>query len=418
MEKRRSASFVDYLAIIFKWRRFIIRTFLIITIGAVIISLIIPVQYTATTTILPPSPQQEALFGLMGASITSSLGGLSGLTGMLPGATTISDLFAVILESGTIIGKIIQKYNLKKVFKTKTTHDASKMLKGITEIRVSPEGIISVSVTWYDKILAANIANSFAEELDKFNTETAMTAGKRYRIFIEQRLEETADDLTKAEEALRNFQEKYRTIALDVEIQSAIGTIAELKSQIILLEVKKGALSSSSQFNNPYLYDINKELRELKKQLSKIEFGDKKTNKSGFGAGFSVPFAKLPELSLEYVRLLRDAKVQEAIYELLTQQYEHAKIMEVKDTPTVQILDRASPPEKKSVPRRSRIVILAAFFSLFLGVSATFFLEWFEHLKTRPDEYVKLVDIRTKLKTDLYNLKFKLLRIFKSRKAD
>lgn len=418
MKKKRAASFVDYLAIIFKWRRFIIRTFLIITIGAVIISLIIPVQYTATTTILPPSPQPEALFGLMGASITSNLGGLSGLTGMLPGATTISDLFAVILESGTITGKIIQKYNLKKIFKTKTTHDASKMLKGITEIRVSPEGIISVSVTWHDKILAANIANSFAEELDKFNTETAMTAGKRYRIFIEQRLEETADDLTKAEEALRNFQEKHRTIALDVEIQSAVGTIAELKSQIILLEVKKGALSSSSQFNNPYLIDINKELRELKKQLSKIEFGDKKTNKSGFGAGFSVPFAKLPELFLEYVRLLRATKVQEAIYELLTQQYEQAKIMEVKDTPTVQVLDRASPPEKKTSPKRSRIVIMAAIFSLFLGVSATFFLEWFEHLKTRPDEYAKIVDIRTKLKTDLHNLKFKLLRIFKSRKVD
>ncbi|GAJ22508.1 unnamed protein product, partial [marine sediment metagenome] len=91
---------------------------------------------------------------------------------------------------------------------------------------------------------------------------------------------------------------------------------------------------------------------------------------SGFGAGFSIPFAKLPELSLEYVRLLRDAKVQEAIYELLTQQYEQAKIMEVKDTPTVQILDRASPPEKKTSPKRSRIVIMAPFSQLDKPISS------------------------------------------------
>lgn len=358
------------------------------------------------------------MFGLMGASLAGNLGNFSGLAGMLPGATSVSDLFAAILESGTIVGKIMHKYDLKKVFKTKSTYDASKMLKDITNIRVSPEGIIVVSVTWKDKQLAADIANSYVEELDQFNTETAMTAGKRYRIFIEQRLKETTDTLVKAEEALKQFQEKHRIIALEVEIESAIATIADLKRQILLLEVKKGTLSSSSQIDNPHLYNINREIRELKRQLSKIEFGNMKENKGEFGAGFSVPLSKLPEVSLEYARLYRDVEVQQVIFEVLTQQYEQAKIMELKDTPTVQVLDKASPPEKRSSPKRRQIVTLAALFSLILGVSVSFFQEWFDHLKTQPDEYVKLVDIRTKLKTDLHNLKFKLLRIFKSRKAD
>lgn len=418
MKKRKSASFVDYLAIIFKRRLFIIKTFLAITLSAAVISLLVPSKYTATTTILPPSSQQESMFGLMGASLAGNLGNFSGLAGMLPGATSVSDLFAAILESGTIVGKIMHKYDLKKVFKTKSTYDASKMLKDITNIRVSPEGIIVVSVTWKDKQLAADIANSYVEELDQFNTETAMTVGKRYRIFIEQRLKETTDTLVKAEEALRQFQEKHRIIALEVEIESAIATIADLKRQILLLEVKKGTLSSSSQIDNPHLYNINREIRELKRQLSKIEFGNMKENKGEFGAGFSVPLSKLPEVSLEYARLYRDVEVQQVIFEVLTQQYEQAKIMELKDTPTVQVLDKASPPEKRSSPKRRQIVTLAALFSLILGVSVSFFQEWFDHLKTRPDEYVKLVDIRTKLKTDLHNLKFKLLRIFKSRKAD
>jgi uncharacterized protein involved in exopolysaccharide biosynthesis len=415
--KERNSSLIYYLSIIFKWRRFIIKTFLAITLSAAVISLLLPSKYTATATILPPSSQQESIFGLMGASLAGNLGDLSGLAGMLPGATSVSDLFAAILESGTIVGKIMHKYDLKKVFKTKSTYDASKMLKEITNIRVSPEGIIVVSVTWKDKQLAADIANSYVEELNQFNTETAMTVGKRYRIFIEQRLKETTDTLVKAEEALRQFQEKHRTIALDVEIESAIATIADLKRQILLLEVKKGTLSSSSQIDNPHLYNINREIRELKKQLSKIEFGNMKENKGEFGAGFSIPFSKLPEVSLEYARLYRDVEVQQVIFEVLTQQYEQAKIMELKDTPTVQVLDKAGPPEKRSSPKRRQIVTLAALFSLILGVSVSFFQEWFDHLKERPNEYAQWINIYAKLSADVHSIKSKLIRIFKPHKV-
>ncbi len=386
------------------------------TLGAIIISFVLPVQFTATATILPPNNQMDIMMGLMSSSISSNLGGFSGLSGLLGGGTTASDLFAAILESGRITGTVIQKYDLKKVFKVKTMYDAGKMLAKITRIRVSPEGIVSVSVTWRDKNLAADIANSYIEELDKFNRETAMTTGKKYRIFVEQRLNETKDSLNKAEEALRKFQEQHRTVALDIEIENAIATIAKLKSEIILREVQKGAVASAGGLNNPYVANIEKELRELKTQLAKIEFGSQDTTRKEFGAGFSVPFVKLPELSLEYARLLRDVKVQEAVYELLTQQYEQAKIMEVKDTPTVQILDRASPPEKKSAPKRSRIIILWAVFGLLFGVSLSFFLEWFENLKKQPDEFARLNDIYIKLKTDLINLKSEFLRIIKPKR--
>ncbi len=416
MKGKKTPSFADYLMIIIKRRYFIIKTFLIVVIASIIISLIIPNKYIATATILPPNPQQDAMMGLIQSSISSGLSGLSGFSSFMPGATTPSDLFAALLTSGRIMGKVIKKHELKKVFRTKTGSDTYEMLRSITKVGVTPEGIISIKITWYDRKLAADIANSFVEELNKFNTETAMTVGKKYRIFIEQRLKDNQKVLEIAEDSLKNYQEKHHTIALDVEIQSAIGTIAELKSQIILLEVKKGALASSAQFNNPYLYDINKELRELKKQLAKIQFGDKQKNGKEFGAGFSVPLLKLPEVSLEYVRLLRDVKVQEAVYELLTQQYEHAKIMELKDTPTVQVLDRASPPEKKTSPKRSRIVIMAAIFSLILGVVSSFCLEAFENLKKHPDEFKKWQDIHGKLKRDFNSVKFWVLKFLKIRK--
>jgi len=410
MKEGKTASLIDYLEIIVKWRKFIIRNVIIVTAAAIIISLLLTQLFTATATILPPNPEQGAMLGILSMNVPSGLAGLARMGGVLPGLTTPSDLFAAIMKSDRIKGEIVKKFDLRNEFKTKTMIDAFEALDDITNIEITPEGIISVSVTYKDKYLATDIANSYIEELDKFNTETAMTVGKRYRIFIEQRLRENMDTLAQAEDDLKIFQEKYRTVALDVEIESAIKTIAGLKSQIILLEVKKGALSSSSQFANPYLHDINKELRELKKQLSKIEFGEKGKSEDEFGAGFSVPFSQLPEVSQKYVKLLRNVKVQEAIYELLTQQYEQAKIMELKDTPTVQILDRAAPPEKRSFPRRTRIVIVAFAFSLFFSVIAVFFIRYYkEKVRQDPTIVQKLNYFRSSIQKDISSI-IKLFR--------
>jgi uncharacterized protein involved in exopolysaccharide biosynthesis len=416
MKKDKTPAFVDYLTVIFKRRTLIYKIVIIGAVVSAIISLLIPNQYTASTTILPPNPQQDMMFGLVSPSIMGSFGGASGLTALLGGGTRPSDLFAAILISDRITGQIIRKYNLKKVFRTKTNHDTRKQLGEITRIGVTPEGMITVAVTWYNKHLAADIANSYIEELDKFNTEAAMTVGKKYRIFIERRLTEAQDSLAKTEEALRKFQEKHHTVALDVEIQAAIETIAQLKSQIILNEVKKGAWSAAGQAGNPYLSNINNELRELRRQLSKIEFGQKGGNTREFGAGFSVPFSELPEVSLEYVRLFRDVKVQEAIFELLTQQYEHAKIMEAKDTPTVQLLDRASPPEKKSTPKRTRIVVLVSTLCLILGIVAVFVLESFENTKKFPERYKQWLDIGEKIRSDFRSAKTFIRRTLRIKK--
>jgi len=404
---KKSEKLIRYLQVLLKWRYFVIKLVLITTIASLIISLLITPQFTATATILPPSSDQMTMLGMISANIPGNIAGLAKISG-LSGMVTPSDLFAAIMHSGRIKGKIIRRFNLMKEFGTKTFSDASKQLDAITKIEVSPEGLISVAVTYKNKNLAADIANAYIEELDKFNRETAMTSGKKYRIFIEKRLKETEDSLTKAEESLRKFQEKHRTIALDTEIEKVIETIATLKSQIILKEVQKGA---SGGVNNPYTQSIEQELRELRKQLAKIEFGSKTKKRDEFGAGFSIPLSNLPEVSLEYARLLRNVKVQETIYEVLTQQYEQAKILEVKDTPTVEILDKASPPEKKSYPKRSAIVIFCAGLSLLTGFVLTFFFEYLEEIK-KVSEWQEIYKI---MNQDFIKFKERLFRFFKKK---
>jgi len=375
----------DYFTVVMKWRRFVFRNVIVVTVITLIVSLVLQFKYTATATILPPNPEQEAMFGIMyGSTIGATSTGLSSLarlSGVMPGFATPSDLYAAIMASGRIKGEIIKKYDLKKEFKAKTMYDAGRALDDITKIEVSPEGIISVSVVYKNKYLATDIANSYVEELDKFNTATTMTVGKKFRLFIEERLKENVDSLVKAEEALRAFKEKHRTV-----------------------------------IDNPYLSGINREIEELKKQLSRIEFGTGREGENRFGAGFSMPFNKLPELSLEYARLFRDVKIQETIYELLTQQYEQAKIMELKDTPTVQFLDRAGVPEKRSYPKRKLLVVLAFLFSLFISIPTVFLLEYLEDVKTHPQKHTIFIKFSNDLSKDFVELKSFFKKIFRRSK--
>jgi len=410
----------DYFTVVMKWRRFVFRNVIVVTVITLIVSLVLQFKYTATATILPPNPEQEAMFGIMyGSTIGATSTGLSSLarlSGVMPGFATPSDLYAAIMASGRIKGEIIKKYDLKKEFKAKTMYDAGRALDDITKIEVSPEGIISVSVVYKNKYLATDIANSYVEELDKFNTATTMTVGKKFSLFIEERLKENVDSLVKAEEALRAFKEKHRTVALDTEVESVIKTAAALKSEIIMREIKRDLWSPSSQIDNPYLSGINREIEELKKQLSRIEFGTGREGENRFGAGFSMPFNKLPELSLEYARLFRDVKIQETIYELLTQQYEQAKIMELKDTPTVQFLDRAGVPEKRSYPKRKLLVVLAFLFSLFISIPTVFLLEYLEDVKTHPQKHTIFIKFSNDLSKDFVELKSFFKKIFRRSK--
>ncbi|MBE0432872.1 hypothetical protein IBX73_05320, partial [candidate division WOR-3 bacterium] len=262
---RSRPSVVDYLTLIAKYRKFIAKTVTVVTGVAVIISLIVPNQYTAVATILPPNTQLDMMMGLLSANLATNVGGITGLGRLMPGATTASDLYAAILSSERIMNTVIERYDLRKVFRCRTLDDTYRMIKKISRITVTPEGIVSVSVTWYDKWLATDIANSFIEELDKFNTETAMTTGKKYRLFVESRLAANMDTLALAEQALRAFQEQHRTVALEEEIHAAISMIAQLKSQIIVAEVQRGAWAAAGSADSPIIIKMDQELNEMKK---------------------------------------------------------------------------------------------------------------------------------------------------------
>jgi uncharacterized protein involved in exopolysaccharide biosynthesis len=82
------------------------------------------------------------------------------------------------------------------------------------------------------------------------------------------------------------------------------------------------------------------------------------------------------ELSQIDSMLSRDAKIKEMLFELLTREYEIAKIEEAKSMPTIQVLDKAEPPEKKCKPNRKQMVLLAGAISLFAAIAVAFVREY------------------------------------------
>jgi uncharacterized protein involved in exopolysaccharide biosynthesis len=209
-----------------------------------------------------------------------------------------------------------------------------------------------------------------------------MTIGKRNRIFLEGRLKEVKAKMVELEDSLKSFQERHRTVSIDDETKAAIATMSDLKARIMSKEITIGVMEGYLTERNPELIKTREELTELKKKLSDMERG---VNQNEFGVGFSIPLEAIPRVSLQYARLFRDVTIQQELFSLLTEQYEKAKIQEVQDTPTVEILDRASPPEERSFPKRKRMVVIAFVFSLFVGIGLAFLFEYTEKIGKRKE---------------------------------
>ncbi len=361
----------DYIRVLVKWRRLIFWDVFIVISAAVAISLILTEKYTSRASLLPPLPGTEFL----GSDVTGALAGF-GLRGAL-GMSTPSDLFAKILESEKVKDKVIENCNLREVYKAKTIRATYSMLDEDTDISVSPEGIIIIATTSESPLLAKRMADSYIKGLDEINRDLVMSIGKRNRVFLEGRLEEVRENLELAEESLKKFQEKHKTISIKDEILPILASISELRAKILANEVRLGILSEYTTEKNPEVVKVKSELSELYKKLRVMEY---EGSDNHFGVGFSIPLKKVPSVQLEVARFTRGVLVQQKLFELLIEQYEKAKLQEVRDTPTVNVLEEARVPERKSYPRRRIIVMTAFAISLGGGILFAFLLNWVEEL--------------------------------------
>jgi len=296
-----------------------------------------------------------------------------GGVGFMPGMVTPSDVFAYMLKSGTIAGIVIDEcglvehYKKDKVFAKdpqKAMYNVSKKLTKATAIKVGDERFITITVEDKDRNKSAEIANCYGTALDRVYTNLTMNQGRKAREFIEKRLEQEEVLLKKLEDSLNVFQKRFRTVSLNDEMKAVIEMSAALEGKIVGQRIEMEAMKSYGTAENPQIMSLENQISKAEQQLNELMKGSK--NKNLF-----VPFASAPDIGMVLGRRMRDVKIHQEVYGLLVQQLEQAKIMEAKDTPKIQFLERAAPPYKKSWPKRSIIVIFGFVLGFIAGVGAT-----------------------------------------------
>jgi tyrosine-protein kinase Etk/Wzc len=408
------SNFILQLAsVLFRWRRLLtVNTLVAAILTLVVMLLFFPNWFSATTSIMPPE-KDSGSFSLAAGMLPSGLGSLLSGSGLaLPGLASPSDLYAAILKSRTVSMAVIERHGLKEIYKAELDTEALAELHAHTSIIVQAEGIINLSFEDTDPERAAAVANSFVEELNRVNQENLVSKARAMREFIERRLNESVVDLTLAEEALEAFQKEHSAIALDEQVKAAINAIAELRGQLVIAEIEFGVMKKSLSPNNTRYKNQEFKIQQIKKQLERMEGGDTAFADSSI---LNVPMSEAPELGLAYARLMRDLKIQETIFELLKQQYEQAKIQEMRDTPTVQVLDFARVPEKKSRPRRTMIAAMAGVMSFGLTLFFVIVLEFTQREKEKNSPaYQRIRGFSRMLNEDLYWIR----SIFRTGKQD
>lgn len=367
-------NLMDLVLVLAKHNRFIIKLTASVAVLAVIYALLQPNIYTAKTVILPPQQGASTASMLLG-----SLGGLAGLAGGAAGIKSPNDLHIGMLKSRTVADKMIARFKLQQKYEAKTLEATRKALAGATVIASGKDGFITIEYSDEDPKFAASVANAYVEELDKLNNTLAVTEASRKRLFFETQLKMTRDNLAAAEVGFKQTQERTGLIQPEAQGQAIIMAASNLRAQVTAAEVKLQSMGSFATPQNPDYQKLQQNLTSLRAQLVKAE----RNGVQGRG-DIMVPTGKLPETGLEYIRKMRDLKYQETLFELLSKQFEIAKIDEAKEAALIQVVDKALVPEQKSKPKRALIVILATLMAFFLSVLLAFVREASERASLDP----------------------------------
>jgi uncharacterized protein involved in exopolysaccharide biosynthesis len=361
-----SGSSVEYLRLLWEHRRLLARIVLYGLLASTLIAFLIPTRYESMARLMPPDSSQSGGLAMAAAALSGGAGGLGGIASEMLGMKSTSDIFVGILTSRTVQDKLIQQFDLKKLYGDRRMEDARKDLAEHTGISVDRKSqIITITVVDHDPKRAAAIGQAYVEELNRLVAELSTSSARRERIFLEERLQAVNKDLESAEKEFSQFASKNSAIDIKEQGKAMVEAGATLQGHLIAAESELEGLRQMYTDNNVRVRSVRARIDELKHQLEKIGGkGEDASAPSGQQQASLYPsIRRLPLLGVTYADLYRRTKVQEAVFETLTKEYELAKVQEVKEIPVVKVLDSPSIPDKKSFPPRLLIMLLGTAFA-------------------------------------------------------
>jgi uncharacterized protein involved in exopolysaccharide biosynthesis len=369
-------SWIVRSTLLWKHRRLLARVTAIAFLVSLSIAVVIPKRYKAVTSIMPPDQQGSGAMLLAAlAGRSGGLGSLGSLAGGLFSGHPTTALYEDLLKSGTVSGHLIDRFHLQQVYRTRYRFSTAKHLTRLTTVTDDKKsGVITITVQDKDPVRARDLAQGYLDELNNLLTRTSTSSAHQERIFIENRLHSVGVDLEQAQLALSEFSSKNSTIDIKEQTRGLVDAGARVQGELL---VEQSGLQSLRQIygdGNVRVRETEARIASLQRDLQKMTGSSAPLASSGTSVDHTTldaddkgelypPLRQLPRLAVPYANLYRRVRVEETVFELLTQQYEMARIEEAKDVPVVTVIDPPGVPEKKSFPPRILLTLLLTFFS-------------------------------------------------------
>ncbi len=390
------STFFEFLTITVKYRWFLFWFVFIITAGATTYALLAPKWYKSTASVLP-AEKNDLLSTLSG--ISSLAKGFSASKGLaaLTGGNSETDRYMAILMSATVTNDIIKKFGLRKEYDYEDDYyeKVVKEWQSNLELEIQDEGNLTITVYDKDPKKAADIANYMVERLNEINTELSVTNATANREFVEKRYLQNVKDINDLEDGMRKFQEKYGVIAVPEQLEATVKSMASIYTDLYKKEIELSVLNQTYGSDHPVTTTTKIELDELQKKIDRLNAG---TDKSQQDVKLLIPFKQAPELGNEYLKIYRNLEIQYKILEFVQPLYEQARVEEARNTPSVLVLDKAGPADRKAKPKGTIYAAISAVVSIIVGFFLVFLHVLIIKMKESNLELYKY--ITTSLKND------------------
>lgn len=358
---------------------------LIISAAVVALSFLFPNTYRSTVIILPPERDFQSMTQPTGELKSFLAGGMA-----LPVMATPSDILAAVLDSRTVQESVSVELALPQRWDMSPT-DVIDELHGATNAKVAPSGVISFWVENEDRWFCDTLANSMVSIADRLNQSIVNRKASRTRQFVEDRLRETHAQLDSAAAELERFQMQHRTVALEAEVKAMVEGAATLRAHQTADEIELSILRETLSPDHPSIRELTARINQTNQKLIGM---DAPAEADSTRVYLSMGLSELPRLAQDLAVRLRNVKVAEALYELLTQQYEHARIQERRDTPTFSVLDPAAFGGEKVRPKRLFLGLGTLLVAIIFMSALVIYRDWWIRLaEVDPDRHRAILSL-------------------------
>ncbi|HCL27489.1 MAG TPA: hypothetical protein DIC52_03510 [Candidatus Latescibacteria bacterium] len=392
MADTKERNLLDYIYVLVKWRRLLIIGTLVATVVVIGVSFLLPERWTARTSLLPPDEEG----GGMGLSLLGGGGGSgipSGLAGLI-GASIPSERLLTLLDSRRLLGLAVDRHELVAAYDALHRDQAIDILALNIQRELGDDGSLAIEATADSPTIAADLTNTMASLLDSLNREYRQRQAHSMRGFLEQRLQITRADLAQDAGRLRTFQKEHGIVDIEAQTAAAVDVIKGIVLELSLAQVELGVASQQLAPEHPDRRVLEMQTDELQKRLHdlvgdlSVEIGD---NAIESGSALGPPLHQLPDLMHEYAELTLQLEVREQILAYLGAKLEESKYGEARNTPTLQVLDRATPPHTRSFPRRAVLTVAGAGSALVLLTLLAFVLEAWQRNSASQSERLEAI---------------------------